>query len=192
MIFQQQFTTHSAIHGNKSQNQRTKALADFKQNKVQVLVATDIAARGIDIDLLDQVINFDMPHVPEDYVHRIGRTGRAGASGIAISLVSADEKKQLRAIERLIKFTIAEQEIDGDFDPGLYKKIQETKQIKESNTDKNSSNNRSAGRKVSSSSAKKNSKHANKTNSYKPKGKVKKAAKPNSIWNQNFKSKPSK
>ncbi|MEX0618337.1 MAG: DEAD/DEAH box helicase [Pseudohongiellaceae bacterium] len=95
-----------AIHGNKSQAQRTKALADFKQNKVQVLVATDIAARGIDIDQLSMVINFDIPHVPEDYVHRIGRTGRAGASGQAISLVSRDEGKQLRDIERLIKFNI--------------------------------------------------------------------------------------
>ncbi len=93
----------AAIHGNKSQAQRTKALADFKANKVQVLVATDIAARGIDIDLLAMVINFDMPQVPEDYVHRIGRTGRAGATGQAVSLVCEDDTSQLRAIERLIK-----------------------------------------------------------------------------------------
>lgn len=92
----------AAIHGNRSQSQRTKALADFKANKVQVLVATDIAARGIDIELLAMVINFDLPHVPEDYVHRIGRTGRAGATGKAISLVSSDEVKQLKSIERLI------------------------------------------------------------------------------------------
>ena len=92
-----------AIHGNRSQSQRTKALQDFKDNKVQVLVATDIAARGIDIELLALVINFDLPHVAEDYVHRIGRTGRAGASGKAISLVSKDERKQLKGIERLIK-----------------------------------------------------------------------------------------
>lgn len=91
-----------AIHGNRSQSQRTKALADFKANKVQVMVATDIAARGIDIELLAMVINFDLPHVPEDYVHRIGRTGRAGAGGKAISLVSKDEAKQLRGIETLI------------------------------------------------------------------------------------------
>ncbi len=91
-----------AIHGNRSQAQRTKALAEFKANKVQVLVATDIAARGIDIELLALVINYDLPHVPEDYVHRIGRTGRAGASGQAISFVSSDEKKQLRGIEKLI------------------------------------------------------------------------------------------
>jgi ATP-dependent RNA helicase RhlE len=93
----------TAIHGNKSQAQRTRALDNFKRDKVQVLVATDIAARGIDIKLLNLVINFDLPHVPEDYVHRIGRTGRAGASGQAISLVSSDENKQLRAIESLIK-----------------------------------------------------------------------------------------
>jgi len=95
-----------AIHGNKSQAQRTKALDAFKQNKVQVLVATDIAARGIDIDQLATVINFDLPHVPEDYVHRIGRTGRAGLSGVAISLVTNEDKKQLRDIERLIKNSI--------------------------------------------------------------------------------------
>lgn len=93
----------AAIHGNKSQAQRTKALDAFKNGKVQVLVATDIAARGIDIDQLATVVNFDLPHVAEDYVHRIGRTGRAGASGEAISLVSSEERKQLRDIERLIK-----------------------------------------------------------------------------------------
>ena len=92
-----------AIHGNKSQSQRTKALNAFKNDEVQVLVATDIAARGIDIDQLASVINFDLPQVPEDYVHRIGRTGRAGARGNAISLVSMEEKKQLRDIERVIK-----------------------------------------------------------------------------------------
>ena len=92
-----------AIHGNKSQAQRTKALEAFKLDKVQVLVATDIAARGIDIHQLDTVINFDLPQVAEDYVHRIGRTGRAGAGGSAISLVSRDEVKQLRDIEKLIK-----------------------------------------------------------------------------------------
>ncbi len=98
--------TAAAIHGNKSQSQRTKALADFKNDKVQVLVATDIAARGIDIDELALVINFDLPQVAEDYVHRIGRTGRAGASGRAVSLVSPEENKQLRDIERLIKIRI--------------------------------------------------------------------------------------
>ena len=93
----------AAIHGNKSQNARTRALDDFKRGRVQVLVATDIAARGLDIEELPQVVNFDLPHVAEDYVHRIGRTGRAGADGHAISLVAADEAAQLRAIERLLQ-----------------------------------------------------------------------------------------
>ena len=105
-----------AIHGNKSQAQRTKALSDFKAGKVQILVATDIAARGIDIDQLALVINFDLPQVAEDYVHRIGRTGRAGACGQAISLVCADEHKQLQDIERLIKRQLERVEID-DFEP---------------------------------------------------------------------------
>lgn len=106
----------TAIHGNKTQAARTKALADFKRGKASVLVATDIAARGIDIDTLPHVINFDLPQVPEDYVHRIGRTGRAGAEGEAISLVSADEAKQLFAIERLLKRKLDRQLID-DFEP---------------------------------------------------------------------------
>jgi len=105
-----------AIHGNKSQSARTKALAAFKNGKTQILVATDIAARGIDIDQLPHVVNFDLPHVSEDYVHRIGRTGRAGSSGEAISLVSADEIKLLFDIERLIQKTIPRQIIDG-FEP---------------------------------------------------------------------------
>jgi ATP-dependent RNA helicase RhlE len=95
--------TALAIHGNKSQNARTRALADFKRGELQALVATDIAARGLDIEQLPHVVNFDMPNVPEDYVHRIGRTGRAGASGEAISLVSREEEALLRDIERLIK-----------------------------------------------------------------------------------------
>jgi len=105
--------TAAAIHGNKSQGARTKALADFKNGKVRVLVATDIAARGLDIDQLPQVVNFDLPNVPEDYVHRIGRTGRAGASGEAISLVSDEEVKLLRDIEILIKQNIPRHEIEG-------------------------------------------------------------------------------
>ncbi len=106
----------SAIHGNKSQAARTRALADFKNGKVNVLVATDIAARGIDINDLPHVVNFDLPHVPEDYVHRIGRTGRAGAKGEAISLVSADEAKQLFDIERLIQNKLERIMVD-DFTP---------------------------------------------------------------------------
>jgi len=94
--------TAAAIHGNKSQNARTKALDGFKKNKVRVLVATDIAARGLDIPLLPHVINFELPNVPEDYVHRIGRTGRAGASGEAISLVCGEEREYLKSIEKLL------------------------------------------------------------------------------------------
>ena len=93
----------AAIHGNKSQGARTKALADFKQNTIRVLVATDIAARGLDIEQLPHVINFELPNVSEDYVHRIGRTGRAGATGEAISLVEPEEYKFLQSIEKLIK-----------------------------------------------------------------------------------------
>ncbi|MDO8696577.1 MAG: DEAD/DEAH box helicase [Pseudomonas sp.] len=99
-----------AIHGNKSQNARTKALADFKSNQVRILVATDIAARGLDIDQLPHVVNFELPNIEEDYVHRIGRTGRAGRSGEAISLVAPDEEKLLKGIERMTKQKIA----DGD------------------------------------------------------------------------------
>lgn len=106
----------AAIHGNKSQGARTKALADFKNGDVQVLVATDIAARGLDIDQLPQVVNFDLPNVAEDYVHRIGRTGRAGAKGHAVSLVSADEFKQLSDIETLIKQLLPRKLVDG-FEP---------------------------------------------------------------------------
>ncbi len=108
--------TSLAIHGNKSQAARTKALAAFKQGTVRVLVATDIAARGIDIDLLPHVVNFDLPNVPEDYVHRIGRTGRAGAEGEAVSLVSADEFVQLFDIEKLIGNKLKRVFID-DFEP---------------------------------------------------------------------------
>lgn len=97
-----------AIHGNKSQNARTKALHDFKKGLVRVLVATDIAARGLDIDLLPHVVNFELPNVPEDYVHRIGRTGRAGNVGCAYSLVCIDEKKLLGDIEKLLKRKIPE------------------------------------------------------------------------------------
>ena len=112
----------AAIHGNKSQGARTRALADFKDGAVRVLVATDIAARGLDIDGLPHVVNFELPHVPEDYVHRIGRTARAGETGSALSLVSPDERAQLKDIERLLKaelprITTAGFELDPSIKP---------------------------------------------------------------------------
>ena len=103
----------AAIHGNKSQGARTRVLTEFKTKQLQVLVATDLAARGLDIEQLPQVVNFDLPYVAEDYIHRIGRTGRAGLKGQAISLVCADEYKELAAIERLIKQLISRQLIAG-------------------------------------------------------------------------------
>ncbi|OOG23626.1 RNA helicase [Thioalkalivibrio denitrificans] len=103
----------AAIHGNKSQAQRTKALHQFKSGRVPVLVATDIAARGLDIDQLPQVVNFELPNVPEDYVHRIGRTGRAGSAGAALSLVDGEEMRLLSGIERLLRRPIERIETDG-------------------------------------------------------------------------------
>ncbi|MBU3605113.1 DEAD/DEAH box helicase [Polynucleobacter sp. AP-Kaivos-20-H2] len=108
--------TSMAIHGNKSQSARTKALADFKAGKLTALVATDIAARGIDIDQLPHVVNYDLPNVSEDYVHRIGRTGRAGSNGVAVSLVCVDEHQMLRDIEKLIKQKLPQEVIAG-FEP---------------------------------------------------------------------------
>ena len=108
--------TAAAIHGNKSQGARTRALADFKNGNMRVLVATDIAARGLDIDQLPHVVNYELPNVAEDYVHRIGRTGRAGNEGEAMSLVCVDELKLLKDIERLIKRDIDKVVIDG-FEP---------------------------------------------------------------------------
>jgi ATP-dependent RNA helicase RhlE len=105
-----------AIHGNKSQSARTRALAEFKDGSLQVLVATDIAARGIDIDQLPHVVNYDLPNIPEDYIHRIGRTGRAGASGEAVSLVCVDEHDMLKDIEKLIKRSLPKEIIVG-FEP---------------------------------------------------------------------------
>ncbi len=112
--------TAAAIHGNKSQGARTRALADFKNGKVRILVATDIAARGLDIDQLPHVVNFELPNVPEDYVHRIGRTGRAGNEGEAVSLVCVDEHKLLRDIERLLKRELPKEIIEGyEPDPSI-------------------------------------------------------------------------
>jgi len=107
----------AGIHGNKSQPQRMKALKRFKDMELTVLVATDIAARGLDIESLPHVVNYDLPHVPEDYVHRIGRTGRAGESGQAVSLVSGEDRTLLRDIERLIGKKIEQQVIAG-YEPG--------------------------------------------------------------------------
>ena len=104
----------AAIHGNKTQTARTRALADFKRGTVRVLVATDVASRGLDIDQLPHVVNFELPHVPESYVHRIGRTARAGAEGIAISLCGAEERPLLRDIERLTRQTIPSTSRTGD------------------------------------------------------------------------------
>jgi ATP-dependent RNA helicase RhlE len=110
----------AAIHGNKSQGARTRALADFKAGAVRVLVATDIAARGIDIDKLPHVVNFELPNVPEDYVHRIGRTARAGREGHAVSLVCVDELKLLRDIEKMLGKNIEKINLPGyDVDPRI-------------------------------------------------------------------------
>ncbi len=112
--------TSAAIHGNKSQGARTRALAEFKSGKVRVLVATDIAARGLDIEQLPHVVNYELPNVAEDYVHRIGRTGRAGMEGEALSLVSADENSLLRGIERLLGKSIPRQVIEGFDQPAAH------------------------------------------------------------------------
>ncbi|MDA7602482.1 DEAD/DEAH box helicase [Flavobacteriaceae bacterium] len=125
-----------AIHGNKSQTARTAALAGFKDGSVNVLVATDIAARGIDIPLLPHVVNFELPNIPEDYVHRIGRTGRAGSNGEAISLVSIDEYAYLEDIEKLIKLKIPSSIAEGfELDPNI---VPEPAKKKKNSSQKNS------------------------------------------------------
>ena len=113
--------TSAAIHGNKSQGARTRALEGFKEGTVRVLVATDIAARGLDIDALPHVVNYELPNVAEDYVHRIGRTGRAGVQGEALSLVGEDERSLLRGIEKLLKRKFELELLEG-FEPGLFQK----------------------------------------------------------------------
>jgi len=127
----------AAIHGNKSQGARTKALAEFKSGNIQALIATDIAARGIDIDQLPNVVNFDLPHVSEDYVHRIGRTGRAGSTGKAVSFVTVDDVKLLFTIERLIKQLITRVDVVG-FEPvnKVPKSKLDTRPFKEKNPKK--------------------------------------------------------
>jgi ATP-dependent RNA helicase RhlE len=108
----------TAIHGDRSQNDREKALEQFKSGEVRVLVATDVAARGLDIEGLPQVVNFELPYHAQDYVHRIGRTGRAGMTGHAISLVSLDEEEQLKSINRLLKRDLPLRQVRGfELDP---------------------------------------------------------------------------
>ena len=148
--------TAAAIHGNKSQGARTKALAGFKNGSVRVLVATDIAARGLDIPLLPHVINYELPNISEDYVHRIGRTGRAGASGEAISLVSADETSFLKSIEKLINMKIEVEIVEGfepdpnastePIKPGQNRNQNRGRSTKNSGNSKNSNKNKSRSR----------------------------------------------
>ena len=152
----------AAIHGNKSQGARTKALAGFKNNDVRVLVATDIAARGLDIPLLPHVINFELPNVPEDYIHRIGRTGRAGADGEAISLVCIEEMEYVREIEKLLGQKLPIEIMEGfepqnNDEPG---KSNSNKPPKKNHTPKNRSTNTSSSKNTSRSSVKKSDNRA--------------------------------
>ena len=149
--------TAAAIHGNKSQGARTKALAGFKNGSIRVLVATDIAARGIDIPLLPYVINFELPNISEDYVHRIGRTGRAGANGQALSLVSADETSYLKSIEKLTGLKLPVEIVEG-FEPDPNASTAPIKQgqgrgRRPQNSNNRSSNTNRSGRSRGSSSA---------------------------------------
>ncbi len=175
--------TAAAIHGNKSQGARTKALASFKDGRVQILVATDIAARGIDIDLLPQVVNFDLPNVPEDYVHRIGRTARAGNTGQAVSLVCNDDLKLLWDIEQVIQQHIERKVIDR-FAPvnalGESRPIRslKAKKPKQSNTSNKSKVEHKDGQHLN----KGHKPQANRTNT---------ANKPDNNSNRNRRSKPS-
>lgn len=140
--------TAAAIHGNKSQGARTRALAEFKAGKVRVLVATDIAARGLDIEQLPHVINFELPNVAEDYVHRIGRTGRAGNEGEAMSLVCIDELKLLKDIEQLMKRDIPKVVIDG-YQPDPTIKAEPINNGRNNQQSRNSSRNKAGGRNTS-------------------------------------------
>lgn len=162
----------AAIHGNKSQGARTKALAEFKSNDLNVLVATDIAARGIDIDRLPNVINFDLPHVPEDYVHRIGRTGRAGATGHAVSFVTDEDTKQLRDIQNLIGKHIDVLEVKGLSVSGVAQAALKAPKAKRPKKPRRQSsgngNGNSAGGNQSSGNQSSEKRHANRANQDKP------------------------
>ncbi|NKF24052.1 DEAD/DEAH box helicase [Solimonas marina] len=136
--------TAAALHGNKSQSARTKALAGFKANEIRILVATDIAARGIDIDQLPHVVNFELPNVAEDYVHRIGRTGRAGNVGEAFSLVSSDERSELRGIEKLLGRSLPSFEVDG-FEAGSAPAAEPTAEAAQGQGERPSAGPRAAG-----------------------------------------------
>lgn len=148
----------AAIHGNKSQGARTKALKGFKEGSLRVLVATDIAARGLDIPLLPHVVNFEIPNIPEDYVHRIGRTGRAGASGEAISLVSADETSYLKDIQKLIGLKIPVEIVEG-FEPDPNASTEPIKPGRQNNRSRNSNRNKSGSSNRNKSSRSNNSKN---------------------------------
>jgi ATP-dependent RNA helicase RhlE len=162
----------AAIHGNKSQGARTKALADFKEGRVRVLVATDIAARGIDINQLPHVVNFELPNTPEDYVHRIGRTGRAGQSGEAVSLVCVDEHELLRAIEKFTNTKIPQVEIEAFRpDPNIKAEpIQNTRGSRQ----KRSGNKRSENKNHNSRNRNKKSKNSTEKNERTPQEKKRK------------------
>lgn len=144
----------AAIHGNKSQGARTKALAGFKAGKVRVLVATDIAARGLDIPLLPHVINYELPNIPEDYVHRIGRTGRAGASGEAISIVSVDENEYVRGIEKLLGERLESQIMEGFEPTESLKEIVDKKAENKAQNQRGRSNQRASNKPKDSNSVK--------------------------------------
>ena len=157
--------TAAAIHGNKSQGARTKALAGFKNGSIRVLVATDIAARGLDIPLLPHVINFELPNISEDYVHRIGRTGRAGASGQAISLVSADETTFLRDIQKLIGMKIEVEIVEGfEPDPNASTEPIKPGQNRNQGRGRGGSNSRNSGKSKSSNSDRNKSKSRSRSN----------------------------
>ena len=149
----------AAIHGNKSQGARTRALASFKEGSISVLVATDIAARGLDIPLLPYVINFELPNIPEDYVHRIGRTGRAGASGKAISIVSIDEYAYARGIEKLLKIKLNSSVIPG-FEPT--ESLHELESKKAENKEAHNKGRRNIGNSQTNTSSQKRSKNKRK------------------------------